>query len=565
MVNPRTNSLDKISIIGKGADDIGQQYIKLKVAGSALDLPPYSMADLLEPKTRLFPELGDAGCRLLSRSSQTALLGLLEAYGYEDVPDFFVVPRLGSFRNYYVRPRSIVGKPRQPIERALGDLDQHMLGKYRWRGPLSRWQQQIGTLCIGNSRLMFAASLGCTGPILPFVSGPRTGGFQITGPAETGKTTAAIVAGSIWGCHRDAARAEKGFGESWNTTLNKLEETAQAHCDALLILDETTLAGTNEKERASAVLGGAFKLSEGAKKRRFNEPDSPAWRLYFLSTSNLSLDELAAAGRVPVDDQHRGRLTDVLLPLGNSTFGIYEDLRGFEDGAALTDAIKARCRRTFGKPGYELVRRIYRDKQSLAAAKTFVAARRAAYLQRARRRAVKTGTKPLERATARFATVYSAGSLAISYGIFTWRRADLMRAVLSCQFESLLASAGPAPDAGLASRLAGYIARNRGALLDLDRAKIEPSGHRFGSTPGYTHNWKGVAWIYLTSDQLATIIGTDHEARRLKALLVKNGILATTGQRQLVQRPIFQATGNKGYRWVHAFRADALRNWIDAP
>ena len=160
-----------------------------------------------------------------------------------------------------------------------------MLQKYRWRESIKQWQKQVGALCKRNSRLMFAASLACTGPILPFVAGPRTGGFQITGPAETGKTTAAMVAGSIWGCHRDSTRAEKGFAESWNTTINRLDETAQAHCDALLILDETNLAGTTEKDRAQAVINGAFRLSEGGKKQRFNQNGEPGWR--FLLSQHL--------------------------------------------------------------------------------------------------------------------------------------------------------------------------------------------------------------------------------------------------------------------------------------
>ena len=565
MTQAKSKALENVSIRGQGADDVGQQYLKLVVTGSKIDLPPYSMKDLLEPKKRLFPELGDAGCRLLSRSSQSALLDLLEAYEQKPSPDFFVVPRLGSFGNYYVRPRSIVGQPSWPVEHALGSIDASMLQKYRWRGSLRQWQKQIGTLCAGNSRLMFAASLACTGPILPFVTGPRTGGFQITGPAETGKTTAAMIAGSVWGCHCDSTRSDKGFAESWNTTINQLEGTAQAHCDAVLILDETNLAGTTEKERAEAVINGTFRLAEGNKKQRFNQTAEPGWRFYFLSTSNLTLDELASLGRVPIDEQHRGRLTDVQLPPGRDAFGIYEDLHGFDDGATLTDVIKTRCRRTFGRPGYELVRRIYRNKQSLGEAKTFVAARRAAYFERARQRTVKTGTKPLKRATARFATVYAAGCLAIKYGIFNWDRTDLLRAILACQFESIRPNGGLATDAVLYRQLAGYIARHRSEFLDLDETKIDTSRHKFGSARGYSHTWKGVSWLYLTASQLVAVIGTGQEARQLKARLVKDRILATTGQRQLVQRPVFKAKGNKGYRWVHAFRADALLNWIEAP
>ena len=135
-----------------------------------------------------------------------------------------------------------------------------------------------------------------------------------------------------------------------------------------------------------------------------------AWRLYFLSTSNLTLDELADQGGVLIDEQHRGRLVDVVLPSGQGTFGIYQDLHGFADGAALTDAIKSRCRTAFGTPGYSLISKLYKDKNSRSAAKKFVAARRNYYVNRARIMAAAKGLKPLERAIARFATVYAAGA-----------------------------------------------------------------------------------------------------------------------------------------------------------
>ena len=97
---------------------------------------------------------------------------------------------------------------------------------------------------------MFCASLALTGPILPLVDGPRSGGFQLFGPAESGKTAAAMVAGSIWGCHRSLERREKGFAESWHTTAGKVEITALAHNETVLLLDDTKRAGRNDKDRA---------------------------------------------------------------------------------------------------------------------------------------------------------------------------------------------------------------------------------------------------------------------------------------------------------------------------
>ena len=248
------------------------------------------------------------------------------------------------------------------------------------------------------------------------------------------------------------------------------------------------------------------------------------------------------------------------------TFGIYEDLHGFNDGAALTDAIKARCRSVFGTPGYQFVCKLYKDKNSRSAAKKFVKARRTYYIDRIRQEAKSKGLKPLERATARFATVYAAGCLAIKYGIFTWSRKDLFRAVLSCQLDGLAAARGKTDQVtNLRSRLTNYLVANRRRFVSLNGEKLSSSDHEFGSVPGYAHTHNGIDWFYLTSDQLKSIIGTDKAAARLKRRLVEQGSMASTGKRALVQRPIFKAKGNKGYRWVHAFRAALLENSIDAP
>jgi len=553
--------LSNITIVGEGSDELNRRYFKLNVNGSTRSLPPYSMDDVLVPK-RLYRELCDAGCNLFSRQAQQQLQNLLQNHR-QQAPSFSVVTRLGSFRDFYVRPKKIIGHPIRPVEPVLGPLNSDMLEKYRCRGSLKSWQKKIGKLCAGNTRLMFAASLACTGPILPFVSGPRTGGFQISGPAEKGKTAAAMVAGSIWGCHRDSIQKEKGFAESWNTTGNELERTAQAHSDALLILDETNLAGGTDKHRAEAVLGGAFRLSENLQKGRFNESTRAAWRLYFLSTSNLTLDEIADQAGVPIDDQHRGRLVDIVLPSGVGNFGIYEDLHGFADGAALTDAIKSRCQSVFGTPGYRLVRGIYGSKNSRAIAKRFVSARRTYYIKRLKRTAGLKGLKPLERATARFATVYAAGCLAIEYGVFTWGRQDLFQAVLSCQLDGLVtARAKIDPVTELRQKLAGYLVQKLQGFVCLNGKKLSVTEHEFGSAPGYIQAHNGTDWLYLTSGQLRRIIGTGTAATRLKERLVDEGLLA---RHTLVQRPIFRGKRNEGYRWVHAFRASFLESSMTAP
>ena len=68
---------------------------------------------------------------------------MLQNYEQTGAPSFSVVTRLGSFRNFYVRPDEIIGNPPLPIELALGSLDSYMLQKYRCRGSLEGWQEAI--------------------------------------------------------------------------------------------------------------------------------------------------------------------------------------------------------------------------------------------------------------------------------------------------------------------------------------------------------------------------------------------------------------------------------------
>ena len=100
--------------------------------------------------------------------------------------------------------------------------------------------------------------------------------------------------------------------------------------------------------------------------------------------------------------------------------------------------------------------------------------------------------------------------------------------------------------------------RKRPQLLTLNCTKPSSRDHKFGSVPGYAHTHNGFDWLYLTSDQLKAVIGTDNAAGRFKTQLVEHGLMASTGKRALVQRPIFKGKGNKGHRWVHAFKASLL-------
>jgi hypothetical protein len=84
--------------------------------------------------------------------------------------------------------------------------------------------------------------------------------------------------------------------------------------------------------------------------------------------------------------------------------------------------------------------------------------------------------------------------------------------------------------------------------------------HTFGSVPGYKATFKGKKWYYLTSDQLKGIIDRGGNARLLMDELAAAGLMDRSTGRHVVQRPIFSGKGNKGYEWVHAFRAKIVQD-----
>jgi putative DNA primase/helicase len=428
---------------------------------------------------------------------------------------------------------------------------------------LEDWQTNIASICMGNSRLIFAVSLAFTGPILRFVRGPRGGGFQLWGKQETGKTTATMVAGSVWGCHTGKGDQEIGFAETWHTSANQVEITALAHNDCLLILDETSLAGSDDRSRAQVVITVTMALAQQREKQRMtNVGSARSWRCYFFSTSNLTLDALAQTGKVVLLDAVRSRLTEIPVPTGGQ--GIYEDLHGFASGENLTDTLAVRCRKYFGTAGRAFERRLVEArKKNVTKLLNSLRGWRNEYIRVLKSKSQAKHLRPLQRSTGRCATVYAAGRLALQYGILRWDRQALLQAILLCQLDGVRHSkvADEQADtsvAGLRRKLVQYLRNRRGEFKDLDKAMPRRLGlgkHTFGSVPGYKATFKGKKWYYLTSDQLKGVIGRRGNASLLMDELAAAGLMAAGPKgKHVVQRPIFSGKGNKGYEWVHAFR-----------
>jgi len=553
----------QVRIAGEGRDEWGKRYFKFIVQGSNIDIPPFSIESIMYDNGKnLFIALGNAGWNAFTLKARNELLSKLQNRRPRHT-SFKVITRLGWASGAYVFPAEIIGTPNTPLETTFRGLDYSMLGKYRTKGSLEDWRQNVARQCVGNSRLMFALSLSLTGPILRLAGGPKSGGFQIWGEAEAGKTTLAMVAGSVWGCHRSEGRRDRGFIESWNSTHGKIELTALAHNDGLLILDETKRAGRDDKERANVVTTVAFGLAEQTEKERLtNKAPARAWRCFFLSTSNLSLSELGRRGGVVIDEAHRGRLVDIPLP--RNGHGLYEELHDFSSGEALSNGLQRRSVNYFGTAGQEFVRKLLderrKDKEAL---QRFIKRQRKQYLQAINNAIRERSITPLKRASDRFATTFAAGCLAVKYQIVPWTRQKLLKAILSCQLDQLPydeeAEGTSSPTEELRAKLVDYLDKHQAQFRNLNQKRpIYGRDDLDTVAPGYRIKIGGQRWLYLTANQLKAIVGTGPNARALKRTLADEKLLDKSKDGKfVVQRPVFKrGKGRENYARVHAIKAD---------
>lgn len=232
---------------------------------------------------------------------------------------------------------------------------------YNVSGSLKDWQQYIARYAAGNSRLCLALGTALAAPLLSKIH-EAGGGFHIYGNSRDGKTTAALVALSVWGQPESLKMAWKGTGYGF-------DNIALASNDNLLVLDEIGQAKAHVvSDTAYSVLDGKSKI-QGAKEGGNREITD--WRILLFSTGEYALDAYMAKNGKEWEAGQAVRLPSI--PAGKQ-YGIYETLHGFPTGAALSDYLLDHMAQQHGTAGRAWLAKI----QSLAP--ETISAARDAYL-----------------------------------------------------------------------------------------------------------------------------------------------------------------------------------------
>jgi len=289
---------------------------------------------------------------------------------------------------------------------------------YKCSGTLKEWQDSIGLLCKGNSRLEFAVSLGFAAP-MQYLAGAESGGFNLVGPSSIGKTTILKAAASVCGGGDDA-----GYIRSWRATDNDVEAIATSHCDTLLCLDEMGQASSK------VVAESAYLLANGQGKIRATKygTESPTntWRSSFISTGEVSLEtKIQEDARLRARAGQTVRVVDIDANAGGK-YGAFETTHDLETGDKFAQTISSASRTYYGTPLRTFLEAVTenidevrtRHKQLL---KTFYDTH-----------CPDEADGQVTRVCRRIAHVAAAGELATEMGILPWNGGAASKAALAC-------------------------------------------------------------------------------------------------------------------------------------
>jgi putative DNA primase/helicase len=296
-------------------------------------------------------------------------------------------------------------------------------------GTLEGWQTQIASLATESSALVFAISCAFAAPLIYIVNG-ESGGFHFVGSSSIGKTTALLLAGSVWG-----GGGLEGYLKAWRATPNGLEGIAAAHCDVLLCLDEIG------QIRGSEAGLCAYMLANGTGKIRANKFGAArppfTWRVMILSSGEMTLDAKmredrsnarAAAGQLV-------RFVNLPADAGNG-LGIFGSLSGHESAEALARSLKSSCAENYGHAGLAFVDHLASDMESSGDVAKKLMADFIISLGLS-----KNTDGQVFRVANRFALVAAAGEMAAKTGIVPWPKDVSMRAAAT-MFNSWLEKRG---------------------------------------------------------------------------------------------------------------------------
>lgn len=412
-----------------GLDDFGRRYLAI----SGKDQQPVVLC-LDDIGTRGIQLMTRAGAGLLTPASRNKFVARCEEVAKKE-PSFKVLSLIGfdASGEHFALGNTIVGK--SGAAQAYMSLDSRIPGRqiqqFKTAGTLKGWQQ-IAPYASGNPIFLFLLCLPFIGPVNALL-GHVNSSYMLSGRAGTGKTALGAIVSSVYGWGDPANSTSRlGFGFSLNRTVNQLEVALASRRHTFGFIDETALQGGELRAMATCIKEMAFKLEDGLSKGRLMESDGPLdFQSPVLITSNHSLQNLSGHLPQPLERQDYDRMIDITVP--DRPSGVFANLHGFENLAALIGEISAIATQHHGVAGRRFIRWLLdRHATDPIALATECAQHEVKFENNLKRIPTLPTTTGLLRVIRSFARVYAAGILAQQAGVLPLKWSEIGQAVLSC-------------------------------------------------------------------------------------------------------------------------------------
>lgn len=370
---------------------------------------------LVQPGTKVAEQLAGGGLQVVpgkSTSVKRFIDGQRPKLRIRSVPKpgWYTLHNAGHDRRVFVLPNLTVGSAGE--ERVVLQTREYAPIKATVSGTLATWQREVACPSSGNSRIVLAICTAFAGALLEPL-GKESGGFHMNAVSSTGKTTTLHVASSVWGLPL----------ESWRTTDNGLETTAERHNHMLLCLDE--LSQLDPRKLVDAM----YMLANGLGKQRSdvsgNLQSQKHWLILFLSTGELSPSDQAEIARRNTTGGVEVRVVNLDADAGCG-MGIFETIHGATSPAEFADRLKAVSNLHRGTAGPAFVEYFIENE---AEARADIDSYRKAFLEE---NLPKFSSGEIPRVVDRFALVAAAGELATKAGITGWLPGEASDAAAKC-------------------------------------------------------------------------------------------------------------------------------------
>lgn len=308
--------------------------------------------------------------------------------------------KLGWHGDGYLMPAKFFAPADNEMDAVLQDGTLHSSNLFTKAGALATWTDSVAALATGNPLLILTLSSAFAAPLLK-ESRANNGGFHISGETSTGKSTVNNAAASVWG------NPEKGRQvKTWRATGNGLEGAAALANDGLLVLDEIgELSDPKELGNIIYFLGNGSAKCRGQKIGGLREPAT--FRLLFLSNGEVDKRAVFDAAKTRAQAGMDVRMVEMTAA---RRYGAFDNLHGFNDGAALANAINDACGKCYGVAGPAFLQNLINDTARN------IDARHKEILKGFEAEAGAQG-----RVAALFALVALGGELATEYGLTGWQ------------------------------------------------------------------------------------------------------------------------------------------------